>query len=455
MLDSLAVSVNPSYIPATKPLTKSQTAAIHYLRGLDSCDPRRVPIGWDFLVGICYKAVQNLFTIDGHSEYYGPSGADNTAHTRRRDFVITWLGEYFKPFKGLSGDDLEFAIDEALPDFRWIGRKCRYAFLEEIRKCPVCGKRKVKQCLDCGYILSHKQMNTKGMTHCPECVAALKGNHHLVCKEACQPLSVRTSLDAIYGEDSNSKLSEYLYLAIPPSISQWLEQSATELKALGLYAGFLIFAEAMVNGSGIRSVTRTWSEFEGVSLKTARRHQKQFFDAVNIVRDHELVREFYKLVEQNSIGPQVVLAVAESKQTSLARQARAEAARELAEFNRGLSTEAIKEGAEAASEVSDAIASADLDEIKSRKNPAIASATYFHETDAGSEHSRREAELDSILEDCSIEEVAQYVGIDFDPDLTAEEQRQKVLQTATEFYGYTGTEFEPDEMTGYDLTAPE
>lgn len=455
MLDCLAASVNPGYIPTTKPLTKSQTAAVHYLRGLDSSDPRRIPIGWDFLVGICYKVVQHLFTIDGHSEYYGPSGADNTVHSRRRDFVITWLGEYFKPFKELSGDELDSAIAGSQDDFRWIGRKCRYAFLDEIRKCPVCGKRKVKQCLDCGYVLSHKQMNTKGTTDCPECAAALKGNHHLVCKEGCQPLSVRTSLDAIYGEDSNAKLSDYVTLDVPDPVYRWLESWKPDLEALGVYTGFSVFTAAMLEGEGIRSVTRLWAEREGISLKVALRRKKQFLSTIAIIRDHKLVREFYRHIERVGDGPKVVLAVAESKATQEARRARSEAALEIAEFNRELSPETVAGAKKAVDEISNASAFADLDEIRSRKNPAIASATRFRETDGGSEHIRRETELDEILKDCSLEEVAEYVGVEFTEDMTDDQKRQSVLQSATEFYGYTGVELEPDEYRGYDMVAPE
>jgi hypothetical protein len=455
MLDTLLDSITPSYIPATKPLTKSQTAAVHYLRSFDRQKFDEVPIGWDFLVGICYRATQNLFTIDGHSEYCGPSGFENTTHTRRREFILEWLGEYFKPFRGLSGEALDAAIDTSLDDFRWIGRKCKFAFLDKIRKCPVCAKRKVKQCRDCGCMLSHKQMNTRGLAECPECAAPLKNNHSLVCKEGCQPLSVRTSLDAIYGEDSNSKLSEYVTLVVPETIQAWLRSWKPDLEALGLYTGFSVFVEALLAGSGVKSVTRKWSELEGVSLKVARARKKQFFVALDIVRDHRLVREFYRQIEKVSDGPRIVLAVGESQSTREARLARAQAARDIAAFNRGLSPEAIKEGTEAAVAVADEILSADQDEIKSRKNPEIALATRFRETDAGSEHFRREAELDSILEDCSLEDVAEYIGLALDPEWSEEECRQRVLQNATEFYGYTGTELEPDSATGYDMLEPE
>ncbi len=138
---------NQTSTPEPKKLTQSQTAARRYL--LNQHDPEIVKDALSHLMAICWKACRGLFIPDGYREYKYTSDdhyeTDNSETTRLRNFISEWLFEYFAPYGGERPNQ----IDARIEDFRHIGRKCRNAVLNVIRKCQVCGKRKVKQCLKC------------------------------------------------------------------------------------------------------------------------------------------------------------------------------------------------------------------------------------------------------------------------------------------------------------------
>ena len=173
-----------------------------------------------------------------------------------------------------------------------------------------------------------------------------------------------------------------MYVKEPPPLQGWLTGSKPELGKLGLYEGCSAFIGAFSEG-GIRDVTAVWCKQAGISDKTARRRQRKFIDRIRELKDHALVREFYNLIEANGIGRQVVLAVTESKATREAREAKSAAARQLADFYKTLTPEARTEAEKEVREFAASETSKDMDEIISRRNPEIASATRFIATDAG------------------------------------------------------------------------
>lgn len=455
METSILISSSPAIplpVVQPKPLTKSQDATLRYLLNGDA-------VAFDQLIGLCYKVCEDLFIVDGFASYIGPDGHENTPHTSRRDFIIKWLSDYLKPYKGAYPETIENAADE----FRWIGRKCRFAFLKVIRDCPVCGKRKVKQCLTCQYVLSGVESNRK-QSSCPECLNPLQGNYHLVCKDGCEPLSVRTSLDACYGDDADgANLSEYVYLDKKPDVLDWIAGWKPELEKLGLYVGFLAFATAFLDGKGIRSVTSAWAKIESISTRQARRRKSQFLKAVELHRNHKLVRQTYRIIERAAGGDVHVLAVEESQKTEEARLARSEAAKANQEFYRDeeLSPEAIAQAESEIAEIKELESRDERDEIEARKNPELASASRFVSSDCGLGDQERMNELEQILMSTGVEDVLSYLGKSpDDPEddgsepvnewgLT-EKDMKRLLNELTDFKGYTGDDWE-DSGDGYDL----
>ncbi|HKV81002.1 MAG TPA: hypothetical protein VJP02_22830, partial [Candidatus Sulfotelmatobacter sp.] len=211
---------------------------------------------------------------------------------------------------------------------------------------------------------------------CPQCASPLKGNNRLACRNACEPLSVRTSLNTCYLEDDKdaAALVEYVTLLEAPSLEGWLKGSKPELETLGLYEGCSAFIAAFTEG-GARDVTATWCGQAGICTKTARRRQQKFLARIRELKEHRLVLEFYGFIEANSDGPEVVLAIRESKAAREAREAKADAARQVADFYKTVSPETQ---AESQKDVNDFLTrenDKDSDEINSRRNPEIATAT--------------------------------------------------------------------------------
>ena len=420
--------------PASQSLTQSQVAALRYLSNRN--DDEIVRDALDHLTAICWKACRGLFIPDGYREYKVTGDdyyeTDNTETTRLRNFISEWLFTYFEPYNDASPE----VVQSSAEGFRHIGRRCRNALLNVIRKCQVCGKRKVKQCLKCERLLTHREMNKKHDT-CPQCSALLKGNVRLVCKNECDPLSVRTSLDVCYLDDDEqgAGLGEYLTVVAPPSLLSWLAESKSDLESLKIYEGCRAFITAFAEG-GIRDVTGAWCEQQSICDKTARRRREKFLARIRELKAHPLVREFYRLIEANSDGPQVVLAVEESTDTREARKAKSAAARQLAEFHKTLSPEGRVESERAANEFLATESSKNSDEVNSRRNPEIASATFFVKSGSGFD-SIQKVEAEALMTEVSEDDLAHALGLESADDLSgmsSEEIAETLYPTEPTYY---------------------
>jgi hypothetical protein len=223
---------------------KTVEAACKYLLDQDE-EKKEIAFGW--LIGICFIACRGLFIPDAHPEYLtvGADGvrAENNDVDRLRLFIQEFLHLYLHPFRELSAEE----IQKHTYQLRYIGRKCRLALLDKIRKCARYGQRKCKECSFCAYVLTHRETN-KGAKDCPQCGETLKGNSKLVCRQGCDSVPIFTSLDTPCGGDGENPLSEYVVNSLTfkhPTLDTWLRAVRPDLEALGLYEGALVFQLAL------------------------------------------------------------------------------------------------------------------------------------------------------------------------------------------------------------------
>jgi hypothetical protein len=406
VIPPLLSAIDPSVEPerdSSSPRNKSIEAACKYL--LDQ-DPKEKEIAFDWLLGICYIACRGLFIPDAHPEYLtvGADGvrAENNDVDRLRLFIQEFLHLYLYPFRELSAE----AIQKHTDQFRFIGRKCRLALLNKIRKCARCGQRKCKECFSCTYILTHRETN-KGTKVCPQCLNNLKGNSRLVCRQDCDSVPIFTSLDTPCGDDGENPLSEYVVSSLTfkhPTLDTWLRAVRPDLEALGLYEGALVFQLALEKRVSTKQVTAIWAETHNISVKTARKRRTKFLKLIEQHRDNKLVQELYNVIidgfDRTALA---VVVVPESAVTKAARLARSAAARTLADFWRGYSVEAREQAELEVSRLQEISASLDEDEIESRRR-----VTLFVPVYGGGEHLQEQEALELALADCTDEEIEVY-----------------------------------------------
>jgi hypothetical protein len=298
-------------------------AALQYLRD-DNAK------GLDHLIGICFTACQDLYFPDEFAQY---SHAEDTLLGQSeslRDFILSQVFKELQPYRGVSKED----IQKQERSLRYIPRRCRNAILNIIRGCPTCGKRKTKQCSECGRHLTHKETNS-GTKDCPQCGLVLKGHSKLACRNGCTTPSARTSLDASYpaGTDVGT-LSEYVVRPPKIDVAFEIESCRPDLNSLhpDLCDYVVTLYEHFRNSGTKRDITPTFAKQMGISQKAARALRTKL---EKIILDNQHSRLFswlYNLLAQSS-DTMPYLAVTMAPETVSTIRAKREARTLLRQFN--------------------------------------------------------------------------------------------------------------------------
>lgn len=405
---------------------KASDAALRFLLDRD-------PKGWDQLIGLCYVACRGLYFPDAWAPYTSDGSKMLGQEERVRDFIVGWLGDELEECKKwLTGD-----IRTVEPKLRHIPRRCRLAIIAQIRKCPSCGQRKTKECLDCGYILSHRDVN-KGAKACPKCCSS---SLHMVCRHKCATPSVRISLDTPFsdGDDTNqSKLSDYVTAPDDtPDLSVWLEETRPSLDGIHpkLHA-YLTLVLAHFEDSGYkRYVTTHFAAQEEIPLKAARKLKKEIQKALLTELHRPIIRELALLLEHCQDVRVPELAVPMSKRAKEAGNAKREATRLVRESFKELGIP----------ELSDPPADAGWDDPESPvagRDARCSSATSFVLADGGMREIAAQESLEAEIRDVADEDdVRAYFGLRKNEPIPLEIDTECVHEEDITY----------DDDTGYDL----
>jgi hypothetical protein len=136
------VAVPHGFSQCALQLDKATPAALKYLTG----DPNASLDGWDHLIGICYSFVRDLFLRDDFGSYTVEgvqhdelTGLRNNHQSRRegtlsitRNWIQEWLLTRLDPYHGKSLAEVQAAVDRG--EFRYLGRQCRNALIDKLRK---------------------------------------------------------------------------------------------------------------------------------------------------------------------------------------------------------------------------------------------------------------------------------------------------------------------------------
>jgi len=109
---------------------------------------------WDHLMGICFRFAGDLFLLDDFGDYRLAPGEDESCSawendertgelkkhrwrqegtaTRTREWIQEWLLERLHGYHGKSYAEIQNAADRG--EFRYLGRQCRNALIDKIRK---------------------------------------------------------------------------------------------------------------------------------------------------------------------------------------------------------------------------------------------------------------------------------------------------------------------------------
>lgn len=331
-------------------VNKTTQAVLKYLLTGDSD-------AFEHLMAICLTATKGLFIPNPHEELKFVIEQDSRAGTDpayyhpgrkfyvedpgdlKEDFIQNFLLDYLEPYRHVTPAELLLLAD--LGDFKNIGRACRLALLNDLRNCPLCGSRKIRECVQCGRKLSHTEQNAK-IKSCPDCGQELKGRGaHLVCPYGCDPVTVRNILAEDHSEDHDADLlQDFVVARKKKDLLRWLEYAQVELEEFGLYEGCHVFAIAFLEGKGKREITPTWSRLYSISYKVARSRRNKFLERIVEHRDSKIVRQLYNAILAASARPVApTLEIEETPETKAARRAKSEAAKLMAEFYKTVSPE--------------------------------------------------------------------------------------------------------------------
>ena len=407
---------------------KASDAALRFLLDHD-------PEGLDQLIGICVIACKGLYFHNAWEPYTRDGSKMVGQQEVVRDFIVGWLGNELSKCKDWFADDIQLAE----PKLRHIPRRCRLAVIAKIRKCPSCGPRKTKECLDCDYIFSHRDIN-RGAKACPKCGS---GDTHVVCRHKCPTPSERTSIDASYSDaesETRSKLSDYLVERGPQEyIFVWLALARPLLEQIHpkLYV-YLKVAFTHFKKSGYkRYLTTQFAAHEGVSLKVARNLKKEILTAFRENLDKPIVQELYQRLEHDQDPNIPHLAIPMSKRTKDAIEAKREASRLLRECRKEMglkSSESLLPPPEPTW--------ADYDPPTSGQDAECSSATTFLSVDGGLREIAAQDILAHQIQDVGEEDdIRAYFGVGADEPIP--------LDIDTECM--RGEDISYDENTGYDV----
>jgi len=417
---------------------KSADAAIRFLVHHDKN-------GFDQLVGICVIACRGLYFPDAWAPYNASGTKMIGQDAAVREFIVGWLGKELEECKEWCSTPEVMA---ASPGLRYLPRRCRLALLAEIRKCPACGQRKTKECLKCGYLLSHREIN-KGCKTCPAVIAkdskgesVLCGSDefHVTCRNLCHTPSVRTSIDAACcNEDgeSNSKLKDYV-VAVDntPEVLRHLEQSRPMLEDIHdcLYDLLRISFEHFEKGGQKRYLTRKLAEHFKVSLKVARKLRKEVLAAFAANLDKPCIRELYSMLERSQDPGGARLAIPMSKRTKIAMAAMREASQLLRESEKELGVKTTEP---------DRVPTCfDYEPPIPGEAPEVRGSTYFVSADGGAREAAAQDILEYEMQDVADEDdVRAFFGLEEGEDIAPEVDPEC---TDADRMGY-------DEDTGYTL----
>jgi hypothetical protein len=109
---------------------------------------------WDHLMGICFRFAGDLFLLDDFGDYRLAPGEDESCSawendertgelkkhrwrqegtaTRTREWIQEWLLERLHGYHGKSYAEIQNAADGG--EFRYLGRQCRLALIDKLRK---------------------------------------------------------------------------------------------------------------------------------------------------------------------------------------------------------------------------------------------------------------------------------------------------------------------------------
>jgi hypothetical protein len=101
---------------APSALDKTSQATVLFLKTED-------PDAFDHLVAICWRAKGDLFVFDRSERLYWAT----------RKWIQVWILEKLEPYRRTSNEVIDRAA--ANGEFRYLGRSCRLAMVDEIRRC--------------------------------------------------------------------------------------------------------------------------------------------------------------------------------------------------------------------------------------------------------------------------------------------------------------------------------
>jgi len=419
--------------PARKPkyVYSDHKASDSALRFLLDGDPK----GFDQLIGLCVIACRGLYFPNAWEPYTQDGSKMVGQEEVVRDFIVGWLGKELEKYKSDFAEDVQLAERR----LRHIPRRCRLAIVAEIRTCPACGQRKTKECLDCEYIFSHRDINT-GAKVCPKCQST---ELHVVCRHKCQTPSCRTSIDALFSDGESAgknKLSDYVvegrgtfYLSERLELDRpMLEKIHPKLHTY-LKIAFLHFKRSGYK----RYLTTALAAHEGVSLKVARKIKKEVLAAIRANLHRPVLQELYRDLEHSQDPNVPSLAIPMSKRTKEAVEARREASRLMRESRKELGLKPSP-----APNPPPEPTWADYDPPTANRDAECSSATTFLSADGGLREIAAQDVLEEMVKDVGDEDdVRAYFGL--------EEGDPIPLNVDTETM--RGDSISYDENTGYDV----
>jgi hypothetical protein len=406
---------------------KASDAALRFLLDHD-------PKGFDQLIGLSYIACRGLYFPDAWTPYAQDGSKMLGQEEVVRDFIVGWLTKELEPYKSQFADDIQLSE----PKLRYIPRRCRLAIVAKIRQCPACGQRKTKECLDCEYIFSHRDIN-RGTQTCPKCGS---DDLHVVCRRKCQTPSVRTSFDAGFSHEdseSKSKLGDYLIAGDDPEIlGIWLVRSRPLLEEihpkLFVYLR-LTFAHFQKQGYK-RLITNRLAAAETVSLKVARKLRKEIESTFRDNLHKPIIQELYRVLERTGDNYKQRLAIPISRRTKQAMQAKREASQLIREGRKELGLK----GPDIAPAPERESTYADYDPPSPGVDSKCYSSRLLLETDGGLREIAAREILEESLKDVGDEDdIRAYFGLEEDESLPVEPDNEFMKET------------EYDENNGYDV----
>jgi hypothetical protein len=294
---------------------KASDAALRFLLEKNSA-------GYDQLIGLCYIACRGLYFPNAWASYTTKGDTLVGQEEVMRDFIVGWLNDELKPHKDKFADEIQLLE----PRLRHIPRRCRLAVISKIRTCPSCGQRKTKECVSCGRIFSHRDINT-GVKICPKCGGS---ELHVVCRDKCETPQIKKILDAAAPteEGPGTNLSEYVIMRVPDKdVTRFLRSARPLLEQIhpSLYVYLRLVLIHFEKGGEKRYITNQLAKLENVSLKVARKHRKEIVAAFHANLHRPIVQELYQMLSDCQDDPRPELAIPISPITRSAIVAKKEA----------------------------------------------------------------------------------------------------------------------------------